>query len=127
VIAGYRAPKIAKEKGNPRSPHKQGLACDFKLDGVALPTLRDYLRSSFDKVGVGYYPNAGFVHLDVGRKKSAFWIDYSHPGESAKYSPDAPGDVKSGRADAPDVPLPEGPPPPEADDDEGEPTPAANP
>src|SRR5262245_53920354 len=31
VIAGYRAPRIAREKGNPKSPHKRGVACDFRL------------------------------------------------------------------------------------------------
>src|SRR5439155_14257653 len=34
VVAGYRAPKIARKKGNPKSPHKQGLACDFRIEGV---------------------------------------------------------------------------------------------
>src|SRR6185312_626125 len=28
VVAGYRAPRIAREKGNPKSPHKKGVACD---------------------------------------------------------------------------------------------------
>ncbi len=99
IVAGYRAPKIAKEKGNPRSPHKAGLACDFKIDGVELTTLRDYLRNTFQKVGVGYYPNSGFVHLDVGRKANAFWIDYSAPGGRADYSADPIGDLQSGKAE----------------------------
>jgi uncharacterized protein YcbK (DUF882 family) len=87
VIAGYRAPKIARQKGNPKSPHKQGLACDFRVEGVPNEEVRDYLRTTFAKVGVGYYPHSDFVHLDVGRKKSAFWIDYSGPGERARYAP----------------------------------------
>jgi uncharacterized protein YcbK (DUF882 family) len=87
VVAGYRAPRIAKKKGNPKSPHKQGLACDFRIEGVANTELRDYLRNAFQRVGVGYYPNSDFVHLDVRKgKASAFWIDYSGPGERAKYS-----------------------------------------
>lgn len=98
VIAGYRAPKVAKKKGNPRSPHKRGVACDFRLAGVSNGTLRDYLRTTFHDVGVGFYPNSGFVHLDVGRKQSAFWIDYSGPGERAEYSRDPDGDLATGRA-----------------------------
>jgi hypothetical protein len=86
VVAGYRAPRVAREKGNPKSPHKKGVACDFRVDGVENTQLRDFVRAAFDKVGVGYYPNSDFVHLDVGRKLSAFWIDYSKPGERAKYS-----------------------------------------
>ena len=101
VIAGYRAPKIALEKGNPRSPHKQGRAVDFRIEGVQLSDLRDYLLRAFDKVGVGYYPNSGFVHLDVGRKKRVSWIDYSHPGERSRYSPESatPPDADAVEAD----------------------------
>ena len=54
VISGYRNPKVAR---NPKSPHKKGLACDFRITGVPNATLRDFLRRSFDHVGVGYYPN----------------------------------------------------------------------
>lgn len=86
VIAGYRAPRVARAKGNPRSHHKQGRACDFRIDGVDETALRDYLRAAFNGVGVGYYPNAHFVHLDVGRPRSAYWVDYSRPGEPALYT-----------------------------------------
>ena len=88
VVSGYRNPTVAK---NPRSPHMKGLACDFRVDGVKAAELRDYLRKTFDKVGVGYYPNSTFVHLDVRKDRSAFWIDYSGPGERAVYS-ENPGD-----------------------------------
>ncbi|HEY2513991.1 MAG TPA: hypothetical protein VGI39_24155, partial [Polyangiaceae bacterium] len=33
----------------------------------------------------GYYPNSTFVHMDV-REKSAFWIDFSRPGEPPRYN-----------------------------------------
>ncbi len=48
-------------------------------------TLRDYLRSRFSKVGVGYYTNVPFVHLDVRKKRSAFWVDTSGSGQKARY------------------------------------------
>lgn len=85
VISGYRAPKIAREKGNPKSPHKNGFACDFHIDGVENTAIRDYLRSTYKQIGVGYYPEAGFVHIDVNRKTSAYWVDVSKPGEPANY------------------------------------------
>lgn len=97
VVSGYRHPSIAK---NPHSPHMQGLACDFRVEGVKTAELRDYLRHTFDKVGVGYYPNSSFVHLDVRKDRSAFWIDYSGPGERAIYSATPDADLKSGRADS---------------------------
>jgi uncharacterized protein YcbK (DUF882 family) len=97
VVSGYRHPSVAK---NPHSPHMQGLACDFRINGVKNAELRDYLRRNFEKVGVGYYPNSSFVHLDVRKDRSAFWIDYSGPGERALYS-QAPGeDLKTGRAES---------------------------
>jgi uncharacterized protein YcbK (DUF882 family) len=96
VVSGYRHPSVAK---NPRSPHMKGLACDFRVVGVSNTQLRDYLRSTYQKVGVGYYPNSSFVHLDVRKDRSAFWIDYSGPGERAIYSENPNQDLKSGRAE----------------------------
>jgi uncharacterized protein YcbK (DUF882 family) len=96
VISGYRNPKVAR---NPRSPHKQGLACDFRIAGVPNTTLREYLRRNFEHVGVGFYPNSFFVHLDVRKGPSAFWIDYSGPGEGAAYSGNASDDLRTGKAD----------------------------
>ena len=117
VIAGYRAPRVARAKGNVHSPHKRGVACDIVVHGVANTALRDYLRSAYPDAGVGYYPHAGFVHVDVGRGQRAFWIDYSGPGERARYSRDPNGDLVSGRA----VPDRDGEARDENDDDEGEP------
>lgn len=96
VVSGYRHPSVAK---NPRSPHMKGLACDFRVAGVKNTELRDYLRRGFQKLGVGYYPNSSFVHLDIRRDRSAFWIDYSGPGERALYSDNAQADLKTGRAE----------------------------
>ena len=97
VVSGYRHPDVAK---NPHSPHMKGLACDFRVEGVKTAELRDYLRHTFEKVGVGYYPNSSFVHLDVRKDRSAFWIDYSGPGERAVYSATPDQDLKNGRADS---------------------------
>jgi uncharacterized protein YcbK (DUF882 family) len=97
VVSGFRSPKVAK---NPHSPHMKGLACDFRVEGVKTTELRDYLRKAFDKVGVGYYPNSTFVHLDVRKDRSAFWIDYSGPGERAVYSENPGDDLRTGRADS---------------------------
>ena len=96
VVSGYRHPSVAK---NPRSPHMQGLACDFRVAGIRNQDLRDYVRRTFEKVGVGYYPNSSFVHMDVRKDHSAFWIDYSGPGERANYSDNPVADLKTGKAD----------------------------
>jgi Uncharacterized protein conserved in bacteria len=97
VVSGYRHPKVAR---NPRSLHKQGLACDFRMAGIANAALRDWLRQTFDHAGVGYYPNSVFVHLD-NRKvgPSTFWIDYAGPGQSAAYAENPREDLRTGRAE----------------------------
>ena len=84
VVAGYRDPRIAKDKGVPKSNHTRGRAVDFRVPGVKNEDLRDFLRT-FPKVGVGYYPNSTFVHLDVRDDRGAYWVDASGPGETAHY------------------------------------------
>lgn len=111
VVAGYRAPAVARKKGNPRSAHKRGVACDFRLDGVRIEAIRDYLRETYHTVGVGYYPNSGFIHVDVGRSHAAYWVDYSGPGEKARYaaptvrSTDSPAHVPSLEGSASEAPA----------------------
>jgi hypothetical protein len=97
VISGYRHPRVAR---NRRSPHMKGLACDLRVAGVKNAELRDFLRGRFTRVGVGYYPNSTFVHLDVRRGRSAFWIDYSGPGEMALYAENPEFDLQNGRAES---------------------------
>jgi hypothetical protein len=50
-------------------------------------------------LGVGYYPNSSFVHLDIRKGAKAFWIDYSGPGEAPLYSQAPDDDLRSGLAD----------------------------
>jgi LysM repeat protein len=73
IVSGWRMTSFARE-----SRHKLGRAV-----GVSNEALRDYLRTC-SNVGVGYYPNSTFVHLDV-RDYSAYWVDYAGPGEPPCY------------------------------------------
>jgi uncharacterized protein YcbK (DUF882 family) len=79
VVSGFR-----ERSHSASSRHKLSRAIDFSIPGVPNRALRDYLRT-FSAVGVGYYPNSTFVHFDV-RKKSAYWVDYSGPGEGPRYA-----------------------------------------
>ena len=71
IVSGYRDPKynrLLRKKGHEvagQSLHTRGQAVDFRLPGVSTRRVRDWLlrRRAF---GVGYYPDSGFVHLDVG-------------------------------------------------------------
>ena len=79
VVSGYRERSYAAA-----SRHRAGHAMDFSIPGVPNSALRDYLRT-VKNVGVGYYPNSSFVHLDV-RNYTTYWVDYSGPGEAPRYA-----------------------------------------
>ncbi len=81
IISGYRP--FSPKQYTPHSNHNHGRAIDFRIQGVPNSVLRDFCKT-LHNVGVGYYPNSVFVHLDV-RATPAFWIDYSKPGEPPRY------------------------------------------
>jgi len=72
IICGYRTPRsneflrthtagVAKH-----SLHIQAKAIDISLPGTDLLQLRN-AALSLHRGGVGYYPQSGFVHVDIGR------------------------------------------------------------
>ncbi len=82
VVSGYRPP--SPRQHTPHSRHNVGAAVDFIVEGVPNEVVRDFCRT-LPNVGVGYYPNSSFVHLDA-RTVSTFWVDYSGPGERPRYA-----------------------------------------
>jgi uncharacterized protein YcbK (DUF882 family) len=79
VVSGFRA-----SGASAHSRHRLGKALDFAVEGIPLEALRDYCKT-FADVGVGYYPNSGFVHLDV-RDRWTYWVDESKRGEPPRYA-----------------------------------------
>ncbi len=82
VVSGYRP--YRQGQYTPHSRHNEGRAVDFFVPGVPNEVVRDFCRK-LPNVGVGYYPNSTFVHLDV-RGVRTYWIDYSGPGEAPRYA-----------------------------------------
>ena len=94
VISGFRP--YTPTQYTAHSNHNVGRALDFRVVGVPNEVLRDYCKT-LHNVGVGYYPNSTFVHLDV-RDTPATWIDFSKPGEPPRYN--TPGvDADEGTSD----------------------------
>lgn len=94
VVSGYRH----HNRHHDGSRHTRGHALDFRIKGVPNRTLFELLRASFADVGLGYYPNSTFVHLDV-RDRSTFWVDYSGPGQTPCYSTTPTQDLTTGVAE----------------------------
>jgi uncharacterized protein YcbK (DUF882 family) len=89
VVSGFRP--FTPTQFNPHSNHMHGRAVDFRVAGVPNEAVRDFCRT-LKNTGCGYYPNSVFVHMDT-REQSAFWIDYSKPGEAPRYNaPDSNAD-----------------------------------
>jgi uncharacterized protein YcbK (DUF882 family) len=49
---------------SPTSPHRDARAIDFRIRGVRLTEIRDYLWRTYTEVGVGWYPAEQFIHMD---------------------------------------------------------------
>lgn len=82
VVSGFRP--YTPTQYTQHSNHNHGKAIDFRIVGVPNEVVRDFCRT-LKNTGCGYYPNSVFVHMDV-RDQSAFWIDYSKPGEAPRYN-----------------------------------------
>lgn len=52
---------------SPTSPHRDGRAIDFRIRGVNLRDIRDYIWRTYTEVGVGWYPSEQFLHMDTRR------------------------------------------------------------
>jgi uncharacterized protein YcbK (DUF882 family) len=47
------------------SPHRDARAIDFRVRGVKLTEIRDYLWRTYAEVGIGWYPSEQFIHMDT--------------------------------------------------------------
>lgn len=94
IVSGYRH----VSRHTDRSNHTRGRAIDMRVEGVGKRRLFELLRRSFDDVGVGYYPNGTFVHLDV-RDRATIWVDYSGAAQTPCYSRTPQADLANGAAE----------------------------
>jgi uncharacterized protein YcbK (DUF882 family) len=75
VICGYRTPgtnaqlRLHSSGVAEHSLHMQGMAVDIRMPGIKISVLRN-AALALRRGGVGYYPNSGFIHVDVGRVRS---------------------------------------------------------
>lgn len=73
LLSGYRTLKLNRRLPGAaeHSLHMMGWAADIKIPGYSSTKIKN-LGRRLGAGGVGYYPNKGFTHLDVGR--SRYWV-----------------------------------------------------
>lgn len=76
LVSGVRAPPY----GAPHSRHFIGYAIDLRVRGVPITEVRDFIWNTHHNVGVGYYPEGNFVHMDT--RTSDQEIAWSGHGDS---------------------------------------------
>ena len=47
------------------SPHRHARALDFRIRGMQLREIRDYLWRTYHHAGIGWYPGDQFIHMDA--------------------------------------------------------------
>lgn len=82
LISGFR------NQRRMTSYHYVGSASDITIQGMADGRLKSYVESlDTGGMGIGIYPHAGFIHVDVRPEPSYRWVDYSPPGSSEMGQP----------------------------------------
>jgi uncharacterized protein YcbK (DUF882 family) len=77
LISGFR------NQRRTTSFHYIGSASDIAIPGVPDRQLKEFVESlDTGGMGIGIYPHAGFIHVDIRPEPSYRWIDYSPPGSS---------------------------------------------
>ena len=118
VISSFRPRRRGQFTAHSR--HNLGHAIDFRVEGIPNRVLRDFCRT-FRATGCGFYPRSVFVHMDT-RDESAYWVDWSRPGERPRYGsesgppPERPRTPTANPIDTPDPSVPPAGADPELDD-----------
>jgi len=64
VISAVRSEPERTRDGVPHSRHWDGRAIDLQVRGAKLSEVRDAMWKGHHHIGVGWYPEAGFIHID---------------------------------------------------------------
>ncbi len=87
VISAVRSEPDRTREGIPHSRHWDGRAIDIQVRGAKLPELRDAMWKSHRHIGLGWYPGAGFIHLDYRPEVSDMAWTQPRPNSSNIYNP----------------------------------------
>lgn len=84
IVSAYRHGPHAK----PKSRHRHGRAIDIRVIGIPAAKVRDYLWARHDQeVGVGFYKQQQFIHLDHRTDYPATAWTQKHRTDDNEYHP----------------------------------------
>src|SRR5262249_4360394 len=77
LVSGFRNQKRTS------SFHFHGSASDIRIPGIPDKELHKFVQTlDTGGMGIGIYPRAGFIHVDIRPEPSYRWTDWSPPGSS---------------------------------------------
>jgi uncharacterized protein YcbK (DUF882 family) len=75
LVSGFRNQKRTS------SFHFHGSASDIRIPGISDKELHKFVQTlDTGGMGIGIYPRAGFIHVDIRPEPSYRWTDWSPPG-----------------------------------------------
>jgi len=78
LVSGYR------NQRRETSFHFRGSASDIRIEGVTPKKIREFATTlDAGGMGIGYYPRAHFVHIDVRPMPSYRWVDNARPNPNS--------------------------------------------
>ncbi len=83
VVSAFRSPPF----GAPHSKHFLGHAIDLRVEGVKTAKLRDFIWRTHHEVGVGFYSEENFVHMDWRPGEPDMAWSATREGDAADYNP----------------------------------------
>ncbi|HEY0710031.1 MAG TPA: DUF882 domain-containing protein [Polyangia bacterium] len=83
VVSGFRAPPF----GVPHSRHFKGHAIDLRVRGVRTSVVRDFLWREHRGLGVGFYAEENFVHVDYRPEDQEIAWSARHESSAPEYNP----------------------------------------
>jgi uncharacterized protein YcbK (DUF882 family) len=83
IVSAFRSPPF----GVPHSKHFIGHAIDLRIEGVKTTELRDFVWRTHHEIGVGYYLNENFVHMDLRPGEPDTAWSAGHEGDTPDYNP----------------------------------------
>jgi uncharacterized protein YcbK (DUF882 family) len=87
VISAVRSEPDRTRDGIPHSRHWDGRAIDLQVRGAKLSNVRDVMWKTHRHIGLGWYPEAGFIHLDYRPDVSDTAWTQPRPNTSNIYNP----------------------------------------